>query len=85
MEHEIPKKLGLLATHRDGEPPKTLDAHYVKDIMYYFDNPEKTPFNFIMGDTLDQREYFRDYRFTQKGNYYGIKLICCVGMPGIYA
>ena len=38
MEHEIPKKLGVLATHGDGEPPKTLDAHYVKDIMYYFDN-----------------------------------------------
>ena len=35
--------------------------------MYYFDNPEKAPFNFIMGDTLDQREYFRDYRSTQKG------------------
>ena len=67
MEHEIPKKLGVLATHGDGEPPKTLDAHYVKDIMYYFDNPEKTPFNFIMGVTLDQREYFRDYRLTQKG------------------
>ena len=41
MEH-IPKKLGVLATHGDGEPPKTLDAGYVKDIMYYFDNPEKT-------------------------------------------
>ena len=67
MEHEIPKKLGVLATHGDGEPPKNLDAHYVKDIMYYFDNPEKTPFNFIMGVTLDQREYFRDYRLTQKG------------------
>ena len=39
--------------------------------MYYFDNPEKTPFNFIMGDTLDQHEYFRDYRSTQKG-----KLLC---------
>ena len=67
MEHEIPKKFGVLSAHGDGEPPKTLDAHYVKDIMYYFDNPEKTPFNFIMGDTLDQREYFRDYRSTQKG------------------
>ena len=30
MEHEIPKKLGVLATHGDGEPPKTLDARYVK-------------------------------------------------------
>ena len=67
MEHEIPKKLGVLATHGDWEPPKTLDARYVIDIMYYFDNPEKTPFNFVMGDTLDQREYFRDYRLTQKG------------------
>ena len=38
-EHEIPKKLGLLATHGDGKPPKTLDAHYVKDIMHYFNNP----------------------------------------------
>ena len=85
MEHEIPKKVGVLATHGDGEPPKTLDAHYVKDIMYYFDNPEKTPFNYIMGVTLDQREYFRDYRLTQKGNYYGIKFICCVGMLGNYA
>ena len=36
-------------------------------IMYYFDNPKKTPFNYIMGDTLDQHEYFRDYRLTQKG------------------
>ena len=67
IEHEIAKKLGLLATHGDGEPPKIFDAHYVKDVMYYFDNPEKTPFNFIMGVTLDQREYFRHYRLTQKG------------------
>ena len=35
--------------------------------MHYFNNPEKTPFNYIMGDTLDQHEYFRDYRLTQKG------------------
>ena len=48
------KQLGLLATHGDGEPPKTLDAHYVKEIMCYFNNPEKTPFNYVMGDTLDQ-------------------------------
>ena len=48
MEHEIRKQLCVLATHGDGEPPKTLDAHYVKDIMYYFDNPEKTPFNYVM-------------------------------------
>ena len=61
------KKIGVLATHGDGEPPKTLDARYVKNIMHYFDNPEKTTFNLIMGVTLDQREYFRDYRFTQKG------------------
>ena len=67
MEHEIPKKLGVLATHGDGEPPKTLDAGYVKNIMYYFNNPEKTPFNYVMGDMLYQREYFRDYRLTQKG------------------
>ena len=33
MEHEIPKKLGVPATHGDGEPPKTLDVGYVKDIM----------------------------------------------------
>jgi hypothetical protein len=67
MEHKTPKKLVVLATHGDGEPPKTLDARYVENIMHYFDNPEKTPFNLIMGDTLDQREYFRDYRLTQKG------------------
>ena len=85
MEHEIPKKLGVLATHGDGEPPKTLDACYVKEIMYYFDNPEKTTFNFVMGDMLDQREYFRDYRLIKKGNYYRIKFICCIGMLGIYA
>ena len=56
MEPEIPKKLGVLAAHGDGEPPTTLDASYVKEIMYYFDNSEKTPFNYVMGDTLDQRE-----------------------------
>ena len=67
MEHEIPKKLGLLATHGDGEPPKTLDDHYVKNIMYHFDNPEKTSFNYVMGDMLDQHEYFRDYHLTHKG------------------
>ena len=60
------KKIGVLATHGDEEPPKTLDAGYVKNIMYYFDNPEKTPFNYVMGDTLDQCKYFRDYRLTQK-------------------
>ena len=37
------KKLGVDATHGDGEPPKTLDARYVKEIMYYFNNPEKIP------------------------------------------
>ena len=67
MGHETPKKLVVHATHGDGGPPKTLDAHYVKDIMYYFDNPEKIPFNFIMEVTLDQREYFRDYQLTHKG------------------
>ena len=51
----------------NGEPPKTLDARYVKNIMHYFENPEKTPFNLIMVVTLDQREYFTDYRLTQKG------------------
>ena len=61
------KKLDVLATHVDGVTPKTPDSHYVKDIMNYFDNPEKNPSNFIMGDTLDQCEYFRDYRSTQKG------------------
>ena len=47
MEHEIPKKLGVLAAHGDEEPPKTLDACYVKDIMYYFNSPEKTPLNYV--------------------------------------
>ena len=85
MEHEIPKKLGVLAAHGDGEPPKTLDARYVTDIMYYFHNSETTSFNYVIGAMLDQREYFRDYRLTQKGNYYGIKFICCVGMLVNYA
>ena len=85
MEHEIPKKLGVLATHGDRGPPKTLDVGYVKDIMYYFDNPEKTPFNFIMGDTLDQREYFRGYRSIKKretimGSIYYVTLVCLESM-----
>ena len=29
MEHETQEKLVVLATHGDGEPPKTLDARYV--------------------------------------------------------
>ena len=62
------KKKVVLATHGDGEPPKTLDASYVQSMKYYFDNPKKTPFNLIMGVMLHQREYFRDYRLTQKGN-----------------
>ena len=35
MEHETSKKLVVLATHGDGEPPKTLDAHRVKNEKYY--------------------------------------------------
>ena len=66
MEHETPKKIVVLATHGDAERPKTLDARYVKNIMHYFDNPEKTPFNDVMGVTLDQCD-FMDYRLTQKG------------------
>ena len=69
MEHETPKKLVVLATHGDGEPPKTLDAAYVWNIEYFFDNPDKYLFNMIMGYTLDQHEYFRDYRLTQKGKH----------------
>ena len=69
MEHETPKKLVVLATHGDGEPPKTLDASYVKHVNYSFDSPEKSSSNFIMGDTLDQREYFRDYCLSQKGKH----------------
>ena len=65
MKHH--KKLVVLATHGDGEPPKTLDARYVKNIMHYFNNPEKTPFNLIMGVTLDQHEYFKDYHLMQEG------------------
>ena len=61
------KKIVVLATQGDGEPPKTLDAGYVENINYYFDNPDKSPFNLIMGYTLDQWEYFRDYRLSQKG------------------
>ena len=85
MEHEIPKKIVVRTTHGDGVTPKTPDAHYVQNIIYYFDNPKKTLFNYVMGDTLDQHEYFRDYRLTQKGNYYGIKFMCCIGMLGNYA
>ena len=50
MEHKIPKKLGVLATHEDWVTPKTLASHHEKNILYYFDNPEKAPFNFVMGD-----------------------------------
>ena len=32
MEHKTPKNLVVLATHGDGEPPKTLDACYVENI-----------------------------------------------------
>ena len=75
------KKLVVLAAHGDGEPPKTLDARYVKDIMHDFDNPEKPPFNYIMGVTLDQREYFRGLpldtkRETIMGSNSYIELVC---------
>ena len=81
MEHEIPKKIGLLSAHGDGEPPKTLDAGYVKHIMYYFNNPKKTPFNYVMGVTLDQREYFRGLPLDTKretiiGSNSYIVLVC---------
>ena len=49
MEHEIPKKLGVDATQGDGEPPKTIDAHYVEEIVYYFNNTEKNPFRYVTG------------------------------------
>ena len=85
MEHEIPKKLGVLATHGDGEPPKTLDARYVKEIMYYIDNPEKTTFNYVMEDTLDQRGYFKGLlldtkRETIMGSNLYVVLVCSGSM-----
>ena len=49
--------------------------------MHYFNNPEKTPYNYVMGDMLDQREYFRDYCLTQKGKLLWDK----IDMLGIYA
>ena len=80
MEQKIPKKLGVLATHGDGVTPKTLDSHYVRNIMYYFDNPEKTPFNYVMGVTLDQREYLGlsldTKRETIMGSIYYVALVC---------
>ena len=79
------KKLGVLAAHGDEEPPKTLNARYVTDIMYYFDNPEKTPFNLVMGDTLDQHEYFRDYRLTQKGKLLWDQICMLHSYVGNYA
>ena len=39
----------------------------MKYIIHYFNNPEKTTFNYVRGDMLDQHEYFRDYLLTQKG------------------
>ena len=53
--------------------------------MYYFDNPEKNPFNYVMGDTLDQCEYFRDYRLTQKVNLLWDQIPMLHCMLGIYA
>ena len=85
MEHETPKKLVVPATHGDGEPPKTLDYYYVKNILYHFDNPQKTSFNYVMGDTLDQREYFRDYRLTQEGKLLWDPIYMLNGMLGKYA
>ena len=80
MEHETPKNIVVLATHGDGEPPKTLDAGYVENIKYYFDNPDKSPFNLIMGYTLDHREYFRDYRLSQKGKHLCDQIVCALCM-----
>ena len=85
MEHETPKKLVVLATHGDGEPPKTLNAHCVKNIMHYFDNLEKTPFNMTMGVMLDQCEYFRYYRLTQKGKLLWDQIYMLHCMLVIYA
>lgn len=76
-DHEMPKKVYLLLMEM---------GNLLKPLMLvYFDNLEKTPFNLIMGDTLDQREYFRDYCLTQKGKLLWIKLKCCIGMLGVYA
>ena len=33
MIHQTPKKLVVLATHGDGEPPKTLNARYVDSFV----------------------------------------------------
>ena len=53
--------------------------------MYYFNNTEKTPFNYVMGVTLDQREYFRDYHLDTKretimGSNLYIEVVCSASM-----
>ena len=80
-EHEIPKILGVLATHEDGVTPKTLDSHYVKDIMYYFDNPKKTPFNFYNGRHVGSTRILQGLsldrkRETTMGSNSYIELVC---------
>ena len=45
--------------------------------MYYFDNPEKTPFNYVMGDMLDQREYFRHYKKRHIRDILGRTIFFC--------
>ena len=79
------QKIGVLATHGDGEAPKTLDAGYVKNIMYYFDNLEKRPFNYVMETRWMNVSTLGIIAGQKKGNYYGIKFICCIGMHGNYA
>ena len=79
------QKIVILATHGGGEPPKTLDVGYVENIKYYFDNPDKSPFNLIMGDTLDHGNTVGIIACIKRGNRYGIKLKCCNYMFGIYA
>ena len=71
IAHKSPKTLVVPAAHGDGKPPKTLDARYVKDIMHYFDNPEKTPFNYIMGVLSTTDTTLRTLGVCFTGNKYG--------------
>ena len=82
MKHETPKKLVVLATHGDEEPPKTLDetgyCGTLNITLIILINPN---FNMVMGYTLDQHEYFSGLSLVSKretlmGSNKNVTLVC---------
>ena len=84
---KLPKKIVVPTKPMVEEPPKI----YHTTVAFYLDHLRsicahaENPTSLVEGKSLNEHAYYVRHGLSQKENFYGIKLICCIGMLGNYA